>query len=160
MENKTSKVFGFFKDIPGWAKGIIIIIIIILLALVIWKFVKAVKPKTDEEKDVGKDIDNASGQGQKPSYARAAYNGYADKIYTSGAGQHIGGTDEDSIYDVFRLMKNDLDILLLIQAFGKRRKGFSLDDADLGGYIGDEMNSSEIGKINTILAGKGIKYRL
>ncbi len=159
METKTSKVLLFFKDIPGWAKGIILIIIVLLIVWLVYKFYKNVMPKTAQDINITKDKNDLSDQGQKPSFVRAWYDSAADKIYSCGAGQRVGGTDESCMYAVFVQLKNELDIVLLTEAFGIRRKGFSFSDANLGGFIADEMNPEEISALNNILARRKINYR-
>ena len=163
MESKSEKALGFFKDIPGWAKGVIIILIIAIVAWVVYKFVKAAGFKTEEEREkeqeIKKDKDMFIEQGQKPSYSRTWYRSAADKLYGCGAGQRFGGTDESCIYAVFVSLKNDLDLTLLFEAFGERRKGFSLTDANLGGWLADELNREELAALNNILARRKIKYR-
>ena len=48
---------------------------------------------------------------------------------------------------------------MLIEAFGSRRKGFSFTDANLGGWLADELNQEELNALNNILARRKIKYR-
>lgn len=160
---EKGKVLGFFKDIPGWAKGVILIIIILLIVWIVYKFVKTTGFKTGEEREkeqeIKKDKDMFIDQGQKPSFPRTWYSAMADKIYSCGAGQRIGGTDESCIYGVFVQLKNDLDVTLLTEAFGTRRKGFSLTDANLGGWLADELNPEELTALNGILARRKINYR-
>lgn len=163
MEGAKGKVLGFFKDIPGWAKGAIIIIIVLLVAWIVYKFIKTTGFKTgderEKEQEIEKDKDLFIQQGQKPSYPRTWYRAAADKLYSCGAGQKIGGTDESCIYSVFVSLNNDLDVTLLTEAFGERRKGFSLTDANLGGWLADELNGEELSALNNILARRKIKYR-
>lgn len=162
-ESKTTKVLGFFKDIPGWAKGVIIIIIVLLIVWIVYKFVKTTGFKTgderEKEQEIQKDKDLFVQQGQKPSYPRTWYRSAADKLYACGAGQRVGGTDESCIYAVFVSLNNDLDLVLLTDAFGERRKGFSLTDANLGGWLADELDAEELRALNNILAKRKIKYR-
>lgn len=163
-ESKTSKALGFFKDVPGWAKGIIVILVVLLIVWAVYKFIKTTGFKTGEEREkeqeIKKDKDMFIEQGQKPSYPRTWYSAMADKLYACGAGQRIGGTDESCIYAVFAAINNDLDITLLTEAFGMRRKGFSLTDANLGGWLADELNPEEIKALNGLLVRKkNVKYR-
>ncbi len=95
--------------------------------------------------------------GQTLSYPLSSYTGYADAIYE--AGMVWNGTDENAIYNVFKKMNNDLDVLQLIKAFGMRRKEWSLQEANLGGYISSEFDSDELAELNKLLAAKGITYR-
>ena len=154
----TSKIKNVFLGIP-WAKGVILIIIVLLIAWLVYKFYKNVAPKTQEEKNIDKDKNDFINQGQKPSFQRSWYNGSADKLYSLGRGQRLGGTDEQGIYAVFVQLNNDLDLTLLIDAFGMKRKSFSLTDANLQGWIAEELNPEEIKALNNILARRKIKYR-
>lgn len=104
-----------------------------------------------------KDIKEAEKTGQTPSYPSATYSQLADKI--EAAVFYTWGTDLPAIYDVFNLMKNNLDVAMLIKAFGKRRLEYSLQEMELGAHLSNDMDSSEIAKVNSILASKGITYR-
>ncbi len=104
-----------------------------------------------------KDIIDAKKSGVTPSYPLATYTQLADKIYT--AVMYTWGTDEQAIYDAFNLMKNNLDVAMLIKAFGKRRLEFSTQDAELGAHISNDLDATEIAKVNSILASKNITYR-
>jgi hypothetical protein len=103
------------------------------------------------------DIRSAQKTGESASYSSATYSQLADKIYS--AVMYTWGTDEQAIYDVFNLMKNNIDVALLIKAFGKRRLEFSTQDAELGAHLSNDLDSTEIAKINSILSSKGITYR-
>ena len=156
MESKTSKVLGFFKDVPGWAKGIIVIIIILLLAWLVYKFYKNVIPPSASDKAVEDEKDQLVKNGQKPSFGQSTYQGYADRIQSENMSFN---TDEAAIYGIFKTMKNDLDIILLIQAFGQRRPFAETQDKSLPGFLAADLNKDELAEINKILNSKGIKYR-
>lgn len=94
---------------------------------------------------------------QVPTYTPTQYQVYADKIYSAGVTWF--GTDETAIYNAFNAMYNDLDILKLIEAFGRRRLEFSTVMGNLTQFLYDELNNTELGKLNSILAMKGIKYQ-
>ena len=104
-----------------------------------------------------KDIRDAQKAGETASYSAATYSQLADKIYA--AVMYTWGTDEQAIYDVFNLMKNNIDVANLIKAFGKRRVEFSTQDQELGAHLSNDLDSSEIAKVNSILASKNITYR-
>jgi hypothetical protein len=103
------------------------------------------------------DIKAAQKSGETASYSSATYSQLADKIYT--AVMYTWGTDEQAIYDAFNLMKNNIDVAMLIKAFGKRRLEFSTQTAEIGAHLSNDLDSSEISKINSILSSKGITYR-
>jgi hypothetical protein len=150
------KVLNFFKDIPGWAKGIILIIIVLLVSWIIYKFYKNIKPKSDEEKAVENEKDQLVKKGQKPTFGQSTYQGYADRIQTENMSFN---TDEEAIYGIFKTFKNDLDVILLIQAFGQKRPYLETAEKSLPGFLAADLNRNEIGEINKILQQKGIKYR-
>jgi len=116
------------------------------------------KPPTTE-KEVLDEVRNLERQ-LKPTYADSQYPGYADAIYAARHGNRVFGTDEDAIWRILALMKNDLDFAKLVQAFGMRRLSFQTTKADLIGFLNDEMNPEEIATCNSILSGNGITYKV
>jgi uncharacterized membrane protein YhiD involved in acid resistance len=151
---------GILSDVPGWAKGIILILIILLIVWLIYKFYSTVGFKTAEERAeeqaLDKDKDDLYNKGQRPTFQRTQYKQFADVIQQENMSFD---TDENKIYNIFSQMKNDLDITLLVEAFGQRRPQFSFNDVGLAAFLNEDLNKSEIAKINAILAGKNIKFR-
>ena len=115
--------------------------------------------KKDPLAESKKDEAVLKSEGQKASYLDSAYTGYADSIYAARSANAFFGTNEDQIYNVFKKMNNDLDVAKLITAFGKKRLSFSLDFANLGGFLNDELDKDELNIINTGLRGKNINYQ-
>lgn len=146
----------FIKDIPGWAKGVAVVIVIGIIAFVVYKFYKNFKPKTKEQKDLEKDQDTFVQEGQKPSFPRSQYKAFADTIHSENLSFD---TDEEKIYGIFKQMKNDLDITLLVEAFGNRRPQFTLNEVALAPFLNEDLSKSEIEEINKILIAKNIKFR-
>jgi hypothetical protein len=73
------------------------------------------------------------------------------------------GTDENSIFRIFNLLKNNADFLALVSAFGIRPKyefGINVGSWNLGQWLQDELSSGELLKINQILVSKGITYTI
>jgi hypothetical protein len=75
------------------------------------------------------------------------------------------GTDEEEVLNVFRQMKNTLDVLLLTKAFDIRAYNddrvfiFNSDiPMNLNQWISRELSSSDKAELNKILSSKGIKY--
>lgn len=77
-----------------------------------------------------------------PSFSPSQMSTFADNLFSAMDGF---GTDETSVEDVFKKMKNDLDILLLIDAFGVR------GDENLSQWLQDDGMTQ---KVNAILATK------
>jgi len=95
------------------------------------------------------------------TFPKNQYSLFADNLFSAMDGM---GTDEESIYGVFRQMQTDDDVSQLIVAYGIRtvtdpRPWYSNKDLSLAQSIKDELDETEVKKINVILAGKGIKYR-
>ena len=146
------------KTVPGWAKGIAIIVIIIFVAWLAYQFYKSAQDR-ELAAAFRKDKDMLYDKGERPTFNRTQYATFADKLYAASQAQNITGTQEDAIYDVFEQMKNEMDIVLLTEAFGQKRLSFSFRDAGLGGYLTDELDQDELDIINAKLAKKGINSR-
>ena len=85
------------------------------------------------------------------------------------------GTDEQRIYDVFSKLNNEADIKLLIKLFGVQSfepcpiqspisySKWLIDNSSIGGSITQiltsELSNSELKKLNSILAKKGINHK-
>lgn len=107
---------------------------------------------------VGTEKDTFAAAGEKLSYPPSNYKTYADQLEKA---MQYTGTYSNVIYDIFKLMKNNLDIIALVQAFGTREiyfwgftYKFTLPEA-----IRDELDATDIAKINKLFASKKIKYR-
>jgi hypothetical protein len=72
------------------------------------------------------------------SYTPTQMKSFANKLFKAMDGM---GTDEDAVTDVFKAMNNDLDLLLLIEAFGVK------DDENLTEFIEDDGMTSFVNKI-------------
>lgn len=153
-ENEGSK-FTSLKE-ATLNKPLVWLTIIGLGAYAIYKVGSAIGKKLSLS-NADKDIRDAQKAGAVASYSAATYSQLADKIYT--AVMYTWGTDEQAIYDVFNLMKNNIDVANLIKAFGKRRVEFSTQELELGAHLSNDLDSSEINKVNSILASKNITYR-
>ncbi len=94
--------------------------------------------------------------GQTPSYTDSVYKDFADRLEVAMKG---GGTDEDSVYDVMRQIKNDADMYKLINAFGTRTGAWSWTAESLSQWILGDFNASGRKQINNILASNGVTYR-
>ena len=145
-----------FNNLPQWSKGIIAVATIGAVGIIGFVIYKNFKPRTKEEKELDKDEDIFISQGQKPSFPKSQYRAFADTIQQENLSFN---TDEEKIYDIFKQMKNDLDIIMLIQAFGERRPQFTLNDVGLAPFLNEDLSKSEIGEINKILTAKNIKFR-
>ena len=154
MEAKNNQ---YYQSLPSRAKGTLAVAVIAGIGILGFVIYKNFKPRTKEQKELDKDEDTFIEQGQKPSFPKSQYTAFADTIQQENLSFN---TDEGKIYDIFKQMKNDLDIILLIEAFGERRPQFTLNNVGLVPFLNEDLNSSEIGEINKILTAKNIKFRV
>ena len=119
-------------------------------------------PRDVQFDHINNEQNNLLNQGEELTYPVSEYKTMADIIYS--AGMDTFGTDEDTIYNVFERLQNNVDYLQLYKAFGRRRAEFTVcwgnDCPDLPTWLHTELNSSEIEHVNNILERKGIKYRV
>jgi hypothetical protein len=96
-----------------------------------------------------------SAQGTKLSYPKNWYESQATKLYNSVSwAWYNPNCDEAGTMSVLTLLKNDLDYLELVSAFGMK------DNLDMVGWINTCLNQEEKDSVNNIWAGKGITKRL
>lgn len=89
------------------------------------------------------------------TYQKSQYIVFADKLYSAMIGF---GTDEDSIYSVFRKMNTDDDVKQLIVAFGSKRIEFTIGGSTLAEWLVTELSESEMTELNNILSQRNINF--
>lgn len=99
-------------------------------------------------------------QQNQPSYADAAFSGFADSIYTTITSLLFKGS---TVTDILKQMNNDTDIYKLIKAYGTRQKcfafGFGCTDQILSSAITDSLSASEIADVNGNYDSKGMTFK-
>jgi len=114
----------------------------------------------DINRSTTEDIKTLNKQGIKPTYYASQYVVFADKLYNAMITSNpFDGTDEDAIYSVMRLMKNDVDINMLVKSFGTRRMEFSLKGGGLAAFLQDDLDKKEMAIVNKILSDNNINYK-
>ena len=114
----------------------------------------------DINRSTTEDIKTLNKQGIKPTYYASQYVHFADKLYNAMITSNpFDGTDEDAIYSVMRLMKNDVDINMLVKSFGTRRMEFSLKGGGLAAFLQDDLDKKEMAIVNKILSDNNINYK-
>lgn len=162
----TGGLYKYYEGLQPWGKGVAVIgmgAAIYLLYDTISKRIKEQRYLKDAKRtldDVSDELKKLTSQGMRPSYSDSQYKIWADVAYTCYAGW--GTCSGDTI---FVNMKNDSDVLKLIEAFGVRTipSGRFNPASDFRGtlpqVVRDELNIFEIQRLNNILASKGIKYK-
>lgn len=168
----------YYEDQPRVTKGIINVIVVGGVAFAGWQLWKAAKRKAELEKArqaaelAASELQRLASQGIRPSYYDSQYELWANQLQEAMAGC---GTDEDMILSVMDHMRNDADVLKLINRFGVRYYRpcaasqpisyamYLLDSESFGGGLGEwfgyDLSSGDIADINDVLAGNGVKYR-
>lgn len=128
-----------------------------VLLLVIYMIYRKIIAPSSSQKIIQGDIKT-----NHLSYPKSQYQNFADAIQTAVEG--TWGDDENAIYDVFRQMKTNSDVLQLELAWGSRsffviRSGLYYG-ASLSEVLHGELNSTELSKINNILSGNGITIEI
>lgn len=109
---------------------------------------------------VKSDIVKEESKGEQQSYSNSNYKTLADRLYSA---MNTSGTDESAIYSVFETLKNKIDVLKIIEAYGVRQLyqfGIPIGGKqNLSQALSDELSDNEISKVNQILFKKGINYK-
>ena len=132
-------------------KYVLISIVVLIIFFVVWKKFGKSKEETEEEEkktNLNEEI-NAELNKAKITLSQVQLNTLADKIYKAVKG---AGSDETSIYNAMRTLQTKDDALSLIKTFGVR------DSMTLREWLYDDLNNSEISKINDIFLSKGISF--
>ena len=115
---------------------------------------------------MAQDEKDAKLKGQVLSYTLTSYQGLADTIFNAWFQNFniFNPVDEKIILSAVNKMKNDLDVLQLIRAFGKRRAPIPFgslftSDVSLPEWLSIGLDANEIKALNDVMAKKGISYQ-
>jgi len=124
------------------------------------------KKNPTDESSLTADEKAARAKGQALSYTLSSYQGLANTIFNAWYQTYnpFNSIDETIVLSVFNKMKNDLDVLQLIRAFGKRRAPVNFlslltPDVTLGEWLSIGLEPAEIKAVNEVLAKKGISFQ-
>ena len=165
------KVYQYYKDLPPWAKGVVVVGGAVVVYLVGSRVYRAVFPTDAQrknrelEKNIDSEISKMQGNGKKASFSDSNYNTFANTIYNSM--RFAIGDD----YGTLKRMKNDLDVAKLIKAFGLKQDFFfglpAGDKMDLFTFVQKELGNEyggltnyRVKRINEDWSKKGILYQI
>lgn len=133
--------------------------IILFSVLGLTAIILLLKPKKAGSVIPSRPTGGGSGGGQVPSGLN--YASLANKLFDAFDGY---GTNEDSVYSVFKMLKTDGDYAALKEAYGVRRITdifyISSFDGDLPATIKHEMDTKEIAELNNIMAFNNLSVRV
>lgn len=108
-------------------------------------------------------IKNLEQQGLKQSFPNSQYSAWANQLQEAFDGC---GTSNGVWENIFKKIKNDLDVAMLIDAYGIRTFDECNWEGDLGDFKGSlsealihELSASEIEEINKSLQSNQVNYR-
>jgi len=171
----SNKLYNYYKDLPPWAKGITAVAGLAVAGFVGYKLYRIVFPTSSDKKSqqfiksISNDIDRFRLQGMTPSYPDAQYKTYANSIYNGM--RYAIGDDYGLVEEILKKMQNDLDVALLIDAFGiKQNFAFGIptgDPIDMITMIKSELGNDYFGltdyrvqRVNRDWQTKGITYKI
>jgi len=169
------KVYQYYKDLPPWAKGVVVVggaVVVYLVGSRVYRAVfptEAQRKNRELEKNIDSEISKLQGNGKKASYSDSNYNTFANTIYNSM--RFAVGDDYSTVESTLKRMKNDLDVAKLIKAFGVKQDYFfglpTGDKMDLFTYIQKELGNEyggltnyRVKRINEDWSKKGISYQI
>jgi hypothetical protein len=182
-----NKFYDYYKDIPSWAKGIVVVGGIAIFYFAAKSFLSRIKESAEKNKAM-ETVNNQKEEekqlqklGLRASFPDSQYKAWADALQNQFDGCDISLSDISIVSVIWKSFtgtnsakklvaiisnfKNDLDYLKFSTAWGIRtydQCGWWTGDvvnATLSKAVSDELNETEIGKINAILSKTNIKYR-
>lgn len=158
--------YKYFKDLPPWAKGVVVVgggVALYFASKGIIDRIKANAQNKNYRQSVDnarKDLDALLKSGMKLSYSQSVYDGYVSTLLAAFNGW---GTSTYHTFGVFAKMKNNADVLKLIATYGIQtiKGGWMQSDytSDLPGAISEEMDWIEIRALNKIMKDNGVSYQ-
>jgi len=124
------------------------------------------KKNPTNESSLSADEKAAKAKGQALSYTLTTYQGLANTIFNAWFQRYnpFNAVDETIVLSVMNKLKNDLDVLQLIRAFGKRRSPVNflsilVPDVTLPEWLSIGLEPAELKAINDVLGKKGISFQ-
>lgn len=174
----AGKVYDYYKDLPSWAKGVVVVGGIAIVYFTTSSLIKRIKSQSDikknlqESADADNELSQLENQGVKPTISQSNIMSMINSLKEAMNGC---GTNEERVYDNFKKLNNEADIKLLIRSWGVQYyqpcagtqpisySRWLFNDKSFGGSLSEWLNydlkRAEINKINDILESKGIKHK-
>jgi tyrosyl-tRNA synthetase len=166
----ANKVYSYYKELPSWAKGVVVIGILGATYIFASQTIKKIKEQAKSKKlqqgvqDATNELNDLAQQGVRPTITQSQADGFADKIVKQFKGADLLLESYPTVLNIFKSLKNNADFLLLKKQFGLRTydDAFwgSVKDVTLEGAIQDELTTMRIASLNSQLKKQGITYQV
>lgn len=162
-----------YSELPPWAKGTLAVAgvaSIIFIGVFVYKKISSFASNIGNNIDANTSVDEvdaaikALSKTQKQNYQDSTYQSWANSIYTLLDGCDFG-KNEYAVGQIIANIKNDMDWLKLVKAFGKK----TIENCGLGSgnYIGDlptvlnkELLTLTTRQINSFWTKQGMTSRI
>jgi hypothetical protein len=174
----ANKVFDYYKELPSWAKGAVVVGGIAISYFVISRTISRIR-KAKDIKDVqretnfaNQDLLELARKGIKPTIDRTQMEIIIKSLEDAMNGC---GANQTRIENAFKKLNNEADLKMLIRDFGVRYYTpcaisspisyaiYLTDNKHFGGTVATWLNydlgTSDVNKINKILADKKINFK-
>jgi len=168
------QTYRYYKDLPPWAKGVVIVGGGLVLALVGIRVYSALFPSEAQKKarelldKVDQEIKQNENKGLKPSFTESQYVSFANDIYEGM--RYAVGDNYGNVERILKMMQNNVDVAKLIKSFGvKQDYAFGIPTGSpkdlitfVNSELGDEyggLSRRRVDSINKDWRNKGIKYQ-
>lgn len=173
---KDTALNRYVSDLPAWAKGVLGVGVLAIVGFATYRAYQAYKTKQDLKDalqasvQAGNDLKALVAQGINPSYDASEYETFSTTLAQSMDGCF---TKQSQINDVFGKMKNQADVLRLIQQFGVRYASPCVvsspidylisnfwNDKAYGGNLNDWIGRyNQASNVNAILSKNNVNYQ-
>lgn len=174
--------FSYYKELPPWAKGVVVIGGAAIVGLVAISVMRKVRGAADLAKakrqlrSASTDLKALEQTGLRGSFPKSQYDAWASQLATQFGGCDASATfystslpfASDSfilLAKIVKQMKNDADWLMLVTSYGVKtydQCGIGNGDftGDLYAAIADELTTKETAELNKLLQERKISYRV
>ena len=166
-----TEIYTYYKDLPPWAKGVVVVGSLGLVGAIIYQVYSRIKKDAGKKqaeqavKETEKELKDEIKNGVKPTISTSQADAWAGQIQKAFDGCDPAETSKGVVAQAFLGLKNNADFLLLVSRYGVRKHDqcgwFTGDfEGDLYQAIVDELTNNERNFLNDILAKKGITYKV
>ena len=166
----ANKVYSYYKDLPSWAKGIVVVGGLAATYIFVSQTMKRIRKTMDNKENkqaiesAKDDLQELQRKGMKATLTKAQTDAMADAILNQYKGADLALESYNVTARQFNKLNNDIDFLNLKTSWGVRTYPDDLwgyvTNVTLEAAIQNELFAISINNLNNILSKKGIKYSI